>query len=106
MTNYPIPGRHRRGIVRWLLMLLHALIFAVFIFAYPQLATRLPDFLMGNLPWLAIQVWAGIVLLHLLLVCLLELSEGWRYFRTERRQRRAFEEYQARQKRDKMLDRV
>lgn len=106
MSNYPIPGRHRRGVVRWLVLLLHTLIFAAFVFAYPELAARFPEYLTGNVPWLAIQVWAGVVLLHLLLVCLLEMGEAWRYARIERRQRRAFEEYQAQQKRDKMLDRV
>lgn len=106
MAHYPIPGQHRRGVVRWLLLLLHALAFAALIFAYPELAARFPAYMTGNLPWLAIQAWAAVLLLHLLLACLLEIAEGWRYARIERRQRRAFEEYQARQRRDKMIDRV
>lgn len=88
----PMPDTHRRGIVRWILLALNVFPFAGLVFAYPTLLEVHPAVLMDNRVRLAIQVWAVLILLHLLFVVLLEIRENIVMTRRTRRRQREFEQ--------------
>lgn len=69
-------SRYDRRITLWLLMLLHALAFALVIAGYNQLAEQYPDPLATNDARLGLPVWAGIVAAHWLLTLFLDRIIG------------------------------
>jgi hypothetical protein len=83
----PSPGLQQRNLSRWLLLALHTLPFALVVFGYPRLAANYPEILYDNLARLAILAWAGLLLLHLLIVALREMREGMVLARRERERR-------------------
>ena len=99
----PLPSVHRRGIIRWILLALNAIPFAVIVFAYPQLRTQFPQFFDDNLARLAIPVWGAVLVIHLLLVCLLEVRENVIYARRHRQRMKDFREYVRRRVRPNMI---
>lgn len=88
----PLPSIHRRGIIRWVLLALNAVPFAFLVFAYPQLAAEFPDMLDDNLARVAIPIWGALLVVHLLLVCLLEVRENVVYARRHRQRMKEFRE--------------
>lgn len=65
--------RSRRLLVRlWLLFALHALIFGLFMYFYPRLHRSQPDMLDTNTAQIIIPVWAGALVLHLLVTALID----------------------------------
>lgn len=89
---YPMPTRHKRSSVRWIVLALHTLPFTALIFGYPSLLEKYPEVLNDNLVKLVIPVWAGLLILHLLWVSVLEIRENALYSRRERERRQAFEQ--------------
>lgn len=87
-----MPDTRRRGIIRWILLALNAFPFAGLIAAYPMLLTAYPDILIDNRVRLAIQAWAAVILLHLLVVCMLEVRENIISARRARRRHQEFEQ--------------
>lgn len=92
---HPMPTVQRRSVIRWILLALHAVPFAVLVFAYPQLLERYPDILGANLARLLISGWGVFLVIHLLLVCLLEFRENVVFARKQRRWLREFREQTA-----------
>jgi hypothetical protein len=92
----PSPGRQQRNLSRWLLLALHTLPFALVVFGYPRLAANYPEILHDNLARLAILAWAGVLLLHLLIVALREVREGIMLARRERERREMYASMQRR----------
>lgn len=90
MTPPPSTPNIRRTSVRWLLLLVHGGIFASIIFAYPTLFTTAPD----STLWLILSAWGIVVVIHLLLVCLLEIREGIRIYTQKSAYRNAQSAYQ------------
>ena len=89
---HPMPTKHKRSTLRWILLALHTAPFTTLIFAFPSLQERYPEILNNNLVILAIPFWAGLLILHLLLVCVLEIHENSVYERRERERRQAFQQ--------------
>jgi hypothetical protein len=87
---YPMPEARRRGIGRWVLLALHALPFAVVVFAYPTLEELYPDIFATNAARILIPCWAGVMIFHVLLAALLDVREGTRVARRERERREQF----------------
>jgi hypothetical protein len=92
----PSPDRQQRNLSRWLLLALHTLPFALVVFGYPRLAANYPAIFYGNLARLAILAWAGVLLLHLLIVALREVREGIMLARRERERREMYASMQRR----------
>lgn len=84
---YPIPAERKRGILRWILMASHALLFAGVVFGYPQLEQQFPEIFADNMVRLGITAWGVAVVAHLLLVALLDVREGIVRARVDRRRR-------------------
>lgn len=99
---YPAPVRSGRSILRWILLLGHAVLFALFIFAYPSLSDRI-DLLTGNLAQILIPVWAGVLVLHVLLVTAWDAVEG---FVIRRKRRARVREYRRMKNRQRLLNQV
>lgn len=83
----PMPRQQRRGIVRWVLLIIHVIPFAVLIFGYPLIYEQFPDVMEDNLIKLLIPAWSGLILLHLLLAAFLDMREGLVYGRREKQRR-------------------
>lgn len=83
----PFPGARRRNVLRWVLLGIHVLPFALVVFLVSPGGDTLP-FLKGNMGHLIISVWALVVLLHGAIVVLLDLREGIVFARQQRRRYR------------------
>lgn len=96
-TFHPMPSRPKRGAVRWILLALHALLFAGVVFGYPTLVEINSDIFTGNTFRLGVPVWGLVVVGHTVLVALLDLREDIIHTRKERRWRREYERQQKEQ---------
>lgn len=102
----PMPPPPQRSVLRWVLLALNTFVFAIIVFAYPLLAEAAPQVFANNIAWLAIPLWALLLLLHTIIVSGLDLREGILYSRRERRRRKRYSNLRLRHKRQKMLDSV
>ncbi|MFW5692295.1 MAG: hypothetical protein ACOCX3_02975 [Chloroflexota bacterium] len=85
---YPMPSRRKRGVLRWLLLGLHLLPFVLIVAFYPSISDSIADIRTANLVRLGLPVWALVLILHLLIVCVLDVREGILFGRRERQRRR------------------
>lgn len=83
----PMPSQHQRGIVRWILLFMHVVPFAALVIAYPVVYEQMPELFEDNQIKLLIPAWAGLILLHFLLVAFLDVREGVVYGRREKQRR-------------------
>lgn len=68
--------RYDRRLTLWLVMLLHALAFALVVAGYDHLAQQSPAIFATNAARLGIPLWAGIVCAHWLLTVVLDRVVG------------------------------
>ena len=99
---YPAPARSGRSILRWLILFTHAVLFALFIYAYPSLSDGV-DLLASNLVRVIIPVWGGILVLHVVLITLWDAIEGFIY---KRKRRQEMREYRRMKNRQKLINQV
>jgi len=96
------PPEVKRGMLRWILLLIHAVPFALVIFVYPELQLRIPDVLYNNITWPLLSGWALLLIAHMVVVILLDLRESVVYSRRERRRRREYEAMRQQYQRQQM----
>lgn len=91
MIHHPerraIPDRDPRRNV-WLILVLHVAAFALVVFGYSDLSVRYPDLLATNTARLALPIWMGVLLLHLLVTLVIDRVQTRRRARLLRIQRR------------------
>ena len=96
------PPEVKRGTLRWILLWVHAVPFAIVVFAYPILEANNPDVILNNLTWPLLSGWGLLLVAHLIIVALLDLRESIVFTRRERRRRREYQamraQYQRQQK--------
>ena len=97
---YPGPAQPSRGIVRWLLLFLHAALFGLMVYFYPDFEEMGVPLLTGNTARLVIPVWGGVVVFHLIATGLWDMIDGKIVARRERQRR---EEYRRITKRQKLM---
>lgn len=103
---FPTPSSPERGIVRWLWLAFHAILFAGVVFGYPWLLDTFPEIFASNIVWMGLPVWCGLLLLHLVLVALIDVREGFIHGRRERQRRKQFESIRQESRRRYMSDRI
>lgn len=103
---YPIPTERKRGITRWILLALHALIFAGVVIAHPELTARFPEIMDSNLARLGIPIWGLLLILHLLLTSLIDIREGIVAARIERRRRDEYRSLRHDRRRENLRERT
>jgi hypothetical protein len=99
---YPAPAPSGRSILRWLILFTHAVLFGVFIYAYPSLSDSI-DGLNSNLARMAILVWGGTLVLHVVLITLWDIIEG---FIHKRKRRAEIGEYRRMRNRQKLINQL
>lgn len=100
-SGTPPPPHTQRGIWRWILLLANGGILGIVALAYPQLSASAPAVFTGNTTWLILTLWGGLVILHLGVVLLLELREGYlirRKLRTYERELGAYNRQKIKQR--------
>ena len=94
MTNPDLtPPNIRRGVFRWIGLFLNGSILAGIAFAYPQLSTSSPALFTGNTAWLILTAWGIFLIIHVVVVCFLELRENNIIGRKQRAYERALGDY-------------
>lgn len=96
---YPPPPYPRRGVLRWIVIFCHAVLFAGAVFTYPSWRHHPAVLESANLIWLAFSVWAGVFAAHLALAFVWDWITG---VRQKREYARQSAEYYAERKRHKL----
>ncbi|GEM_PF-1683887 len=94
MTNPDLtPPTIRCGVFRWIGLFLNGSILAGISFAYPTLSTASPSLFTGNTAWLILTLWGIVLVVHVGIVVLLEIREGFIIGRKQRAYDRAIGDY-------------
>jgi hypothetical protein len=99
---YPAPVQPGRSILCWLILLAHAGLFALFIYAYPSLSDTVA-MLTSNLARVVILVWGGILVLHVVMITVWDAIAG---VRDNRKRRAEVREYRRMKNRQKLINQV
>lgn len=95
MTNFvPMPGRRKRGVLRWLLLAFNTLPFALIILLYPALES----FFANSFLRLVLLTWACLIVLHMIVVAAIDLRESLAFSQRERERRRMIRTQKNRQR--------